>query len=396
MSTTTDRSLARTCVSASRRFATPTRVAMAAAALGVVGLVGLAVAARLRPDPGLVVGGVRIRLVERVQTGHQRAERVTFLQGGRLVAATCPRYDRLVIFEIGSEPRRLRAVLDTKLPGKPVGLAEAADGLYVLQRPAGDARHIEPGFCQKYDVDGRPLGPRWEVGYDPDDIALIDNGRIALVLLSGNSEGESNRPDPELVAFDLRGEGPPRITARVRLGGAETDPMRLSLSARQSHAAIVVRGGTLIGVDLARPAEPSLTGSVSLAGKPRPALSSSGDDVIVVPDESLADVAPLPDPSAPSAGWRTLVSLDPDAGQLVFHGARQAAPLGRLTLRGPGGIGQVRLCGLAYSADRDLIAVADRSGGLHVLERTEATPARGESPPNPARLASTNANTQAD
>ena len=331
------------------------------------------------------IAGEQFRVLERVQTGHQRAERVAFLQNGRYLAVTCPRYDQLVIYEIDSTTRRLKQVVDRKLKGKPVALAETPDGLLVLQRPAGDNRHIEPGFCEPLSIQGEPLGPAWPVGYDPDDLVLSKAGSVAFVLLSGNAEGESNRPDPELIAFDLTQGDRPLPLSKVRLGNSETDPQRIQLSAKGTHAAVLIRHGYLQGIDLSDPSNLRATGTVSLSGRNRPALSASEDDVMVMPAETMADVATLAATDANGEGaWETLVTMEADGGELVFFGTHSTAPLGKLTLRGPVGIGQVRLCGLAYSPERGLLAVADRSGGLHLIERSgPANPLLTRSTPVP-------------
>src|SRR5690606_31507375 len=132
---------------------------------------------------------------DRAQTGYQRAGRLAFLDRGRLVAVTCPRYDFLVLYRVTTE-KTLEHFRDVKLGGKPVSLWPTKDRLYVLQRPSGDARHLVPAFWQVYDFDGQAIGPRFEVGYDPDDLVLTAEDQVALVLLSGHAEGESNRPDP--------------------------------------------------------------------------------------------------------------------------------------------------------------------------------------------------------
>ena len=339
--------------------------------LSVLVLIGLWL--RSRNHAGVVIEGATYQLLERVQTGHQRAERVAFLEGGRFLAVTCPRYDRVVIYQVDPSTQKLQKVIDRKLPGKPVALAETPRGLLVLQRPAGDDRHIMPGFCQLISIKGEPIGDSWPVGYDPDDLVVSAHGKHAYVLLSGNAEGESNRPDPELVTFELSQNQSPIAISNIRLGGPTTDPLRIYLSARQTHAAVLARDGNLHAIDLSNPREPQLSGRLSLLGKPRPALSASENDVIVVPAESLSEVAPMAEkPQAENRTWQTLVTLEADSGQLVFYGTHSPEVLGRLTLHGPAGIGQVRLCGLAYSPERELIAVADRSGGLHLLGRTQA------------------------
>jgi glycerol-3-phosphate acyltransferase PlsY len=322
-------------------------------------------------------------VTSRVQTGHQRAERAHFLDGGRLLAVTCPRYDRLVLYRIG-EDLKPRLARDWKLGGKPVAVREVGDELIVLQRPSGDARHLEPGFWQRYDLNGEPRGEPFRTGYDPDDFVFLDHAPIALVLVSGNREGETNRPDPEVLVVDVTQLSQPRTLGRVALEiGAYDDPARLLLSRNHTHAGVLTRRGLLIGIALTEPWMPQITGSISIAGRARPALSETTNDAIVLPDSSGAEVELVNSGSGamkahaggddrPSRG--VLATLDCKEGRISFVAAAGDRELGALMLHGPARLGSVRASGLAYCPQRELIAVADRSGGVHLLAFERAGP----------------------
>jgi len=63
-----------------------------------------------------------------------------------------------------------------------------------------------------------------------------------------------------------------------------------------------------------------------------------------------------------------VVSTLPHGSGLEVSGTARRRPLGRLTLRGGTfGLGSTRPLGLAFSTERGLIAVANRSGGVHLL-----------------------------
>jgi glycerol-3-phosphate acyltransferase PlsY len=350
----------------------PVRLAVlgvAAASLGAIALARIATRPRL-----LECEAGRITHLARIQTGHQRAERVAFLDGGRLVAVTCPRYDRVVLYHLADSGSLVRAA-DIAVAGKPMALGDLGDRFLVLQRPSGDARHLEPGFWQAYSYDGTPLGAAFPVGYDPDDLALLAGVKQALVLLSGHSEGETNRPPPALVSVDLAPPDGPRILHTMILDRTGFDPTRLILSSRESHAAILGFDGSVVGVDLTSSTGPLITGTTEIANRAFPTRSDSGDDSIILPAYTQADVVPLAsdDPRGPDD---FVATFDPDEGRLIVRSARRLATLGTLALPGPGNLGTVRVTGLAYEPARRTLAVADRSGGLHILAHEGRPPRR--------------------
>lgn len=324
--------------------------------------------ARMRAACEIDAGQFRAVFRQRVQTGHQRAERMVFLNDGKALAVTCPRYDRLMIYEVDANAL-LVLKRDLKLEGKPVDLETRDERLFVLQRPSGDARHLVPGFWQCYTRAGVRLGPRVEVGYDPDDLCFLPDGR-ALVLLSGNAEGETNRHDPALAVFEFDSEGAARELSRLRLGDSSLDPTRLQLSMLGSHVGIATRAGELIGVSLAEEVGPSITGKIPLVTLQSPRLSRSEEDLMLLPPTTLADAVLLGDPEAEAAVPQlcdVLAWIDRRTDEVVFTQLGRAACLARFAPAGPFGQGKVRATGLAYHARSRLMAVADRSGGVHLM-----------------------------
>ncbi len=344
--------------------------------------VGFAITKALQPAT-MRSNRIALAVAARVGTGHQRADRVAFLDSGRRLAVSCPRYDRMVIYQVtDSEPPSLEPFRDVKLDGKPVALCATADRLYVLQRPSGDARHLEPGFWRSYDISGNPIGERFPVGYDPDDMVLTPDGRTALVLLSGNAEGETNRPDPELLAIEVgRNGAPPRVVSRFAFDQKGDDPDRLVLSEDASHAAVVVRGtNQVVGFELGDPLHPSLTGRVPIANGDTPYVSQTAGDAILmpvlsrqveavaIPSDAEAATPPRNDRSHSQTGSGLLIVTRPEDSTLEVLEIQPRRSLGRLPLRGPANIGGVIPTGIAYSRERELLAVANRSGGVHLVK----------------------------
>jgi glycerol-3-phosphate acyltransferase PlsY len=284
--------------------------------------------------------------VARVATGHQRAERLTFLDGGRLLAVTCPRYNRVVLYRVTAGPG-LELHTDIALEGRPVALAAAADRFYVLERPAGDARHVEHGFWETFDFTGRRIGSRYLVGFYPDDLAITPDGAHAVVLTSGRAEGDANKPLPALTVVAL---GPDasghRLIVRVELDEPGADPERLVLGSSGRICMASVRlsendRGLIVDLsDLTRP----VVGVRVFAGRPMEGLALGlpglGDCVAYARERESA---------------------------LELYQATSMRRLGLLPIRGPMNLSPTRPMGLAYSSERGLLAVATRSGSVHLI-----------------------------
>jgi glycerol-3-phosphate acyltransferase PlsY len=306
--------------------------------------------------PGLV-----LEPLGRVVTGYQRAERVVFFDDGRTLAVACPRYDRVVLFDIGPD-RELASRRDIHTAGKPVGLAVRGDELIVLQRPSGDERHLQPGFWQRFDRSGTQVGAPLEVGYDPDDLTLLDDGMTALVLLSGNAEGETNRPPPSLLRLNLGDIDRPEPRGESILGDAATNPTRLHVSRRGRQAGVATFQGDLIGVELRDPSALDVTGRVRIRDQDRPEISVSGEDWIIVPGRTTIDPVSLEAVAPGVLAW-----IDEPTGELCITLAGTIAAPTRYRPTGAFDRGSVRATGLAYHAATGLIALADRTGGVRLL-----------------------------
>jgi glycerol-3-phosphate acyltransferase PlsY len=341
------------------RIAAAGLVALAALALVVVG--GVAAVKRWNREERLTVGRYTVAEVARAGTGHQRAERVAFAEGGRLLAVTCPRYNRLVLYRV-SDHDSLEVVRDLTLDGHPVAVCPARDRLYVLERPPGDERHVQPGWLEAFDFRGDRAGDRVIVGFYPDDLALSPDGRYAFVLTSGRSEGSPDRPAPALDVYPIDGTKP---VGRLTFDAPGDDPSRITLSASGQAAAVTLLGtGAAAAVDLFDPAQPRLIGRSPLAEAENPYPSRGEGDAIIMPVASGREAVMVS-----FAGLGDCVaSTLPHGSGLEFSQAGSRRPLGRLVLRaGALGLSSTRPTGLAYAPKRGLIAVANRSGGVHLV-----------------------------
>jgi glycerol-3-phosphate acyltransferase PlsY len=312
----------------------------------------------------LTIGCLELSEVARAATSYQRAERVAFADGGRLLAVTCPRYNRLVLYRV-SDRDALELEGDLELEGKPVAVCAATDRLYVLERPPGDERHVQPGWWETFDFRGQRLGERVRVGYYPDDMALSADGRHAFVLTSGRAEGDANKPAPALDVYTLESAGKP--IGRVTFDGSDDDPCRLTLSSSGQCVVVTLSGSNMsAAVDLADPREPCMIGRARLASADAPyaSRSESDDDWIIMPSASGREAVAL---KCGSLGDCVAVTLPRDSA-IELHQVSPRRALGKLRLRGGAtGLGMTRPTGLAYSHERNLLAVANRSGGVHLV-----------------------------
>jgi glycerol-3-phosphate acyltransferase PlsY len=254
---------------------------------------------------------------------------------------------------------------DLRLEGHPVAVCTVEDRFYILQRPDGDARHIEPGYWETYDYRGRRIGSRFRVGFYPDDLGITPDGRHAVVLTSGNSEGDAKRPRPALALIALGDDADAhREIGRVEFDRHGDDPERLALSATGRWATVALRGSNQTAtIDLSDPARPRLVDRMDRG-------TTEGPSPLIVEGESFA---------TPVAREGNAIQLDlPEMGNCVAYArskisgldlyeAASRRPLGRLPLRGPLNMSPTRPTGVAYAAGRSLIAVATRSGSVHLI-----------------------------
>ncbi len=337
----------------SGRIATGLLVAIVVAPLAL----GLVIQAVRRP--ALTVGPYRLVETTRVATGLQRAERVAFADGGRLLAVTCPRYNRVVLFGVAGKDG-LRPVREISLEGRPVAVWPSPDRLYVLQRPAGDALHMEGGWWETFDFEGRRIGSKVRVGHYPDDLAVTADGRHALVLTSGHGEGDSHRPGPSLEVMSLgAGSEPARVVAGLGFDVPGDNPSRLVLDANGEQGAVTFEGTNRVAwVDLRVRDQPRLTSrSVLPEGPPRLMDSPAGPWVVPTPDRDALVAGGEGDSP------RLVVQASPQGSGLeIISGRTHHFPL-----RGRMNLSAQRPTGLAFDRDRGLLAVANRSGGVHLI-----------------------------
>ncbi len=334
------------------------------AASGILALCAVSAWARIERGKLLTVGSFTLREVAHVATGHQRAERLSFADGGKLLAVTCPRYNRVVLYRV-TESDALKLLVDIELEGKPMAVCAAADRFYVLQRPEGDSRHVNPGWWSAYDFLGKPIGTKSHVGFYPDDMALSADARHGFVLTSGRAEGDAKKPVPALEIYDIASG---KSVGRLLFDKPGDDPARLTLSNTGQHAAVVLHGsGEVAALDLSDPVLPRLIGRSKLTDVPLPYASSRlNDDWIVMPVASGSEGLSF---HARGLGDCIASTLPNQSGlELKRTSEKYSVNLGQLTLRtGVFGLSKTRPVGLAFSSERNLLAVANRSGSVHLV-----------------------------
>jgi len=309
--------------------------------------------------------------VDRVGTGLQRAERVAYADGGKRLAVTCPRYNEVIIYSVTPD-MKLEVASNIELEGKPVAVQAVGNLLYVLQRPPGDERHVKPGWWETFDLEGNRKGARVEAGMYPDDLAITPDGRLALILTSGRGEGDPDRPAPALEVRDLHAANPAQAIGRIEFNQPGDDPARLSLSRQGKHVAVTLLGSDQVAaVDLTHPEQPSLLGRQPFGKEDIPHLSVSGEDAILSALAPGRDGILIPWPKAFSLPGACIACIVPHSHMLTLLDSGTRRLLGELPLRaGSFNLGLARPMGLAYSHERGLIAIATRSGSVHLISVT--------------------------
>ncbi len=321
-----------------------------------------------------------MRETDRVMTGQQRVDRVAFAAAGSRLAATCPRYDRVMVYNV-EQAGKLALIKEIELEGRPVALATVGDRFVVLARPSGDRRHVEPGWWETFDLDGNRVGSRHLAGYYPDDLAVSAGGLYLLLLSSGRAEGDPKKPLPALeIVRAGPGAASGHVVGRIDFDAAD-DPMKLTLSATGRNAAVLLaKTNQTVAIDLSTPESPRLIGRIRPSGADLPYVSQSPDaDWILMPATSPSEAIAIESPQ-PAKGPVAANPMAPAGCVLYLACTRhrdsvlelfQAAPfqsLGRLPLMGPLNLGRTRPTGIAYSPRRGLLAVGTRSGSIHLIE----------------------------
>lgn len=303
----------------------------------------------------------------RTKTGHQRAMAPVFADGGKILAVLCPRYNRLMIYEVDAA-ETLRLAQDVTLDGEPTALAAGADRLWVLQRPSGDDRHIRRGFLQSYSFAGQKLKSPIGVGFYPTEMALCRDGRIALALTSGRSEGDPHHGPPALEVLDLEAG---RVVGSLEFERAGEMPVKIAIAASGKAAAVTLRGsGEVAAIDVSDLKRPKLVGRTGLSAKAFPYPSISADDWILMPvntDRECVLIPPIGSRVVGDPVAARLVAVRAEESAVEVREMASAAMLGRLPLSGAGNLGAIRPSGVAYAPDRGLLAITSRSGGIHLV-----------------------------
>jgi glycerol-3-phosphate acyltransferase PlsY len=362
----------------SGKLVVPVMVGLAVLSVGLIG--GTQIYRHANQPIEIKAGPWVLRETDRATTGQQRVERVAFARAGSRLAATCPRYDRLIVYPVEADGK-LAPMREIELEGRPVALAMVDDKFVVLESPSGDQRHVEPGWWETFDADGNRQGGRNLAGYYPDDLAASADGKLLFVLSSGQAEGDGKKPPPglEVVAVDSK-TCSGRTLGRITFASTQ-DPCRLSLSASGKCAAILLaKTNETLAIDLTDPASPRLVGRTQPSGADAPYVSYSPDsDWIMMPVASQSEGIAIESPArgqelnarreiAPAHRVDYLVCTRHRDSVLELFQTEPRCSLGRLPLRGPLNLSRTRPTGLAYSRDRALLAVATRSGTIHLVK----------------------------
>jgi acyl-phosphate glycerol 3-phosphate acyltransferase len=324
-------------------------------------------------------GPWKLREIDRALTGQQRVDCVAFASGSSRFIVTCPRYDRAIVYQVTPQ-NKLQTVKEIDIGGRPPPATSLPGRFLVLIRPPGDERHVHPGWWDVFDLDGKRVSGPHLTGYYPDDLAVTPDGKYLYVISSGRGEGGPKKPLPalEVVALDAAA-GPERVAGRLEFD-ANDDLDRLALAASGRAAAVLLpRTAQTAAIDLAVPESPRLIGRYPVGRSDTPYISSSADgDWIMMPVIAHCSAVGIPgrDNLAsgkdgdrfPAARADFLICARQDESVLDVLQIAPRCSLGRLPLRGSFNLGRTRPTGIAYSPEHGLLAVATRSGAIHLVE----------------------------
>ncbi len=349
-------------------------IALSVLALGILGGTWLAHNASRTIEAD--AGPWALRETDRFVTGQQRVDRIAFAPGGDLLAGVCPRYNRFLIYRLDTK-NHLEPVVEVELEGRPVGVAVLGSRFVVLQRPPGDAKHLQPGWWEVFDREGHRVGSRQVTGFYPDDLAASTDGHRLFVLYSGRSEGDPSKPLGALEVLEVDADSSVgRSIGKVSFE-ANDDPERLTVSASSRYAAVfLAKSRRTVAVDVSNPTLPVVVGRTSPVTTGAPYVSSDRDsDWIMMPAGSDSDTIAIEAPDTASTDAQGhlphpdyVVTSRASDSSLEILQTRPQHEVGRFPLLGPFNLGRTRPTGLAYSPTRHLIAVATRTGSIHVVE----------------------------
>ncbi len=357
-------------------------IVAAALGVGLLGAVGLILERHARARIEANAGPWNLRECDRALTGLQRIDRITFDRTGSWVAATCPRYERVVIYPVDAQ-KRLGPVREVELDGRPLAIAATRRGFVVLVQPGGDERHVEPGWIESLDCAGNRVGDRVRTSFYPRDLAVSRDGMRVFVLCAGRTEGDAKKPAPSLETVALAESGAPgRVLDRLEWNDPEP-PGRLILS--QSGAAALVTlpsAGESLAIDLASAPGPKRLRRLPCAEGDTPFPSDSGEgDWILLPTAVVTPAVGV-DLPAGAEGARAprcdyVLTVREQESVLEIARARPLVPLGSMPLLGALNMGRTRPIDLAIAREQGLVAVATRSGAIHLVELSRRLPEGG-------------------
>lgn len=377
-----------------------------------------------RADQISIGNGWDLTIYGRISSGLQRADDVAFVGFGSRVVMSCPRYEKLTVWEFGYSKRpKFRKSVD--LQGRPQKLVPFEDKLFVVERPPGDDRHIKPGFYEVFDREGNQIAGPFDLGWDPDDMAIIkheNNKLYALILLSGNAEGEDNRPNPSVRIVEID----PHTFKLTELAETEIpdaknnneDPLRIvagtwvNSDKTTQHMAMITMGrnGAIRRLNWSDPKNPVWNNFDSpQKADPLGATLDITGQFLITSDRLTSDLQKWPLAAEESARlysnspmlWTALAALpnhNPVNPLPKDHFPAQLAAVSEMNslfgligndqhryfkLHGPYGFGSVRPMAVAVwqeRLDQVNIAVCDRTGGLHLMELSRTSAAAAAQP----------------
>jgi glycerol-3-phosphate acyltransferase PlsY len=349
-------------------------VLVACAVMAVACLVGFVAYKHAHQVVRASAGPWSLTEADRADTGQQRVDRIAFAAGGTRLAATCPRYDRVMLYNVES-PAKLTLSRTIELHGRPESIASMGDRFVVLSSPGGDRKHLEPGWWQIFDKEGQPLGEKSIAGYYVDDIAVSPGCERLFVLTSGRAEGDAKKPLPtlEVIALDDSNGAGHHTVGRLTFGD-EDDLERIQVSASGQNVAVYLpRTHEVAAIDVSVPESPRLIGRTKASDDDAPYLSYSREnDWILMPVGGTSDGVALRLPRAASgqAGARPdyIVCTRQKESMLELFQSTPRQSLGQLPLRGPFNLGRTRPTSVAYAPELGLLAVSTRTGTIHLIE----------------------------
>lgn len=305
---------------------------------------------------------------DRESTGQQRATRIAFNAEGDRVAVMCPRYNHVLVYPV-LEDETFGEPVEIQAAGRPVAIAVVGGNVIVLQRPINDDKHLEPGWAEVFGLDGSRVGPRIEAGYYPDDLAASPDGRLLFVLCSGRGEGDDEKPLPALTVLPTTfGAEAPAPVGRLEFE-PDDDPDRLTLSSMGTRALVTMaRSERGAAIDLAEPDAPKIVGRLELAADEFPYVSGSPDgDWMIMRTGLEVEAVALSSGSGDDAAPGHLLFTRPDESSLDLVQLAPRRTLGRFPVMRPLNLGRTEPSDLAYCGRRQLVAVATKSGAVHLV-----------------------------